>query len=280
VNEDIEVGKINQLKVKRKSENGLYLIAENEQEVLLPNRYVKDNISIEDIINVFIYTDSEDRLVASTIYPDAMVDEFGYFEVVGNKHYGSFVKWGLPKDLFVPLSQQKSHFEIGKKYILRVCLDTKTNRLYGSQRIGKYLSYKPQKLPKNQKLKGLIISKTPMGYKVIVENKYEGMIFNNEIFQNISIGETINLYLKNIRSDGKLDLLLQPMGQKATITLFEKKLLEILKKQNGFIPLNSKSDADKIQNTFGMSKKRFKSALNSLLEQNKIKFYENGIKII
>ena len=280
MNEHIEVGKINQLEVNRESEYGLYLIAKDQKEVLLPNRYVKKSISIGDIIDVFIYTDSEDRLVASTIYPEAMVDEFGYFEVVENKHYGSFVKWGLPKDLFVPLSQQKTHFEIGKKYILRVCLDSKTNRLYGSQRVGKWLSYKPQKMTKNQKLKGLIISKTPMGYKVIVENRYEGMLFDNEIFEKISIGEKRTLYLKKVRTDGKLDLLLQPIGQKSTSTLFEKKVIEKLKEKNGFIPLNSKSDSDKIQDTFGMSKKRFKGAINSLLEQNKIIFYENGIKLI
>jgi len=281
VNQNIEIGKINQLKVNRESEHGLYLIAQSEEkEVLLPNRYVKSDISIDDIIDVFIYTDSEDRLVASTTYPHTLVDEFGYFEVVENKHYGAFVKWGLPKDLFVPLSQQKAYFDIGDKYILRVCLDEKTNRLYGSQRLGKFLSYKPKNLKRNQKVKGLIISKTPMGYKVIVENLYEGMLFNNEIFENLSIGEKRDIYIKNIRSDGKLDLLLQPIGQKSTQSLFEKKILDILKKQKGFIEVNSKSDADKIKNLFGISKKRFKTALNSLIEQNKIKLYNNGIKII
>jgi len=281
VNSTIEIGKINQLRVHRDSEYGLYLIAENFEEVLLPNAYViEDEMPIDSIIEVFVYTDSEDRLVASTRYPYAMLGEFGYFTVVDYKPYGAFVNWGLPKDLFVPLSQQKTYFEIGKKYILRVSQDKETGRLYGTQKIGKWLSYQPKNLNKYQKVDGLVISKTPMGYKIIVNNLYEGMIFDSEIFESISIGDKKTLYIKNIRQDGKLDLSLNPIGKDLTAKKFETKILDILKNHNGFLDINSKSDADKIQDIFGLSKKSFKRSITSLLKQNKIELHNNGIKII
>ncbi len=281
MNKTIEIGKINRLKVERDTDYGLYLVAENFEEVLLPNAYViEEDMPIGSIIEVFVYTDSEDRLVASTRYPYAMLGEFGYFTVVDYKQYGAFVNWGLPKDLFVPLSQQKAYFHIGQKYILRVCLDKETGRLYGTQKIGKWLSYEPKGLKKNQKVKAIVISETPLGYKVIVENLYEGMIFTNEIFEPISIGDKKTLYIKNIRKDGKLDLSLQPIGKKVASDIFELKILEVLQNHNGFIDINTKSDADDIKKIFGLSKKSFKRSINSLLKQNKINFYDNGIKSI
>jgi len=281
VNSTIEIGKINKLKVKRDTEYGLYLVAENFDEVLLPNAYViDDEMPIGSILEVFVYTDSEDRPVATTKYPYAMLGEFGYFTVVDYKQYGAFVNWGLPKDLFVPLSQQKVYFHIGDKYILRVCLDKETGRLYGTQKIGKWLSYEPKDLVKNQKVNVLVLSKTPLGYKVIVENLYEGMLFDNEIFEKLSIGDKKEAYIKNIRHDGKLDLILQPIGKKLTTDIFKSKILDKLKEHNGFIEVNSKSDADKIKNIFGLSKKSFKRSLTSLIENNKIKLHKNGIKII
>jgi len=280
VNSRIEIGKINKLKVERDTEYGLYLVAENFDEVLLPNAYViDDEMPIGSILEVFVYTDSEDRPVATTKYPYAMLGEFGYFTVVDYKQYGAFVNWGLPKDLFVPLSQQKVYFHIGEKYILRVCLDKETGRLYGTQKIGKWLSYEPKDLVKNQKVNVLVISKTPLGYKVIVENLYEGMLFDNEIFEKLSIGDKKEAYIKNIRRDGKLDLILQPIGKKLTTDIFKSKILDKLKEHNGFIEVNSKSDADKIKNIFGLSKKSFKRSLTSLIDNNKIKLHKNGIKI-
>ena len=281
MNSTIEIGKINKLKVERDTEYGLYLRAENFDEILLPNAYViDDEMPLGSILEVFVYTDSEDRLVATTKYPYAMLGEFGYFTVVDYKQYGAFVNWGLPKDLFVPLSQQKVYFHIGEKYILRICLDKETGRLYGTQKIGKWLSYKPKDLKKNQKVNILVLSKTPLGYKVIVENLYEGMLFDNEIFEKLFVGDKKEAYIKNIRSDGKLDLILQPIGKKSTADVFETKILDTLQEHNGFININYKSSADKIKQIFGLSKKSFKRSITSLIEQNKIKIQENGIKII
>ncbi|SFV67034.1 FIG00388826: hypothetical protein [hydrothermal vent metagenome] len=277
----IEIGKVNHLKVERDTEYGLFLRAENFEEVLLPNAYViEDEMPIGSVIEVFIYTDSEDRIVASTKYPYAMLGEFGYFTVVDYKQYGAFVNWGLPKDLFVPLSQQKCYFNIGKKFILRVCLDKETGRLYGTHKIGKWLSYKTDGLEKNQKVAVLVLSKTPLGYKVIVENLYEGMLFDNEIFESLSIGDRKEAYIKNIRKDGKLDLALQPIGKKATSDVYETKVLKLLKDRGGFVALNSKSSTEDIMKVFALSKKSFKRTLTSLISDKKILLEGNGIRVL
>lgn len=276
----IAIGEVNTLRVERDTDYGLYLRAENFEEVLLPNIYVmEDDMPIGAKIDVFIYTDSEDRPVATTKYPYAKLGEFGYFTVVDYQRFGAFVNWGLPKDLFVPLSQQKCHFHIGSKYILRVCLDAETGRLYGTHKIGKWLSKEPKDLEINQKVTILVLSKTPLGYKVIVENLYEGMLFENEIFEKLAVGDRKEAYIKKIRKDGKLDLVLQPIGKKVAADVHETKVLETLKEKNGFIALNSKSDAQEIMKVFGLSKKSFKRTITSLLEKKNIELFEAGIRL-
>ena len=281
MNLTIAIGEVNTLRVERDTDYGLYLRAENFEEVLLPNIYVmEDEMPIGSEIEVFIYTDSEDRPVATTKYPYAKLGEFGYFTVVDYQRFGAFVNWGLPKDLFVPLSQQKCHFHIGSKYILRVCLDAETGRLYGTHKIGKWLSKDTAELKENQKVDVLVLSKTPLGYKVIIENLYEGMLFENEIFEELKVGDRKIAYIKKIRKDGKLDLALQPIGKKATGDVFEQKVLELLKEKNAFIALNSKSDAEEISKVFAMSKKSFKRTLNSLIEQKKVLLEGEGMKLV
>ena len=281
MNLTIAIGELNTLRVERDTDYGLYLRAENFEEVLLPNIYVMEaEMPIGAEIEVFIYTDSEDRPVATTKHPYAKLGEFGYFTVVDYKEYGAFVNWGLPKDLFVPLSQQKCYFHIGSKYILRVCLDAETGRLYGTHKIGKWLSKDTKALSENQKVDVLVLSKTPLGYKVIIENLYEGMLFENEIFETLKVGERKEAYIKKIRKDGKLDLSLQPIGKKASTDVFEQKFLELLTEKSNFIPLNSKSDAEEIMKVFGLSKKSFKRTLTSLIAQKKVELFNEGIKLI
>ncbi len=281
MNLTIAIGELNTLRVERDTDYGLYLRADNFEEVLLPNVYVMENeMPIGAEIEVFVYTDSEDRPVATTKMPYAKLGEFGYFTVVDYKPYGAFVNWGLPKDLFVPLSEQKCHFHIGSKYILRVCLDKQTGRLYGTHKIGKWLSYEPKDLKKNQKVNLLVLSQTPLGFKVIVENRYEGMLFENEIFEPIKVGDRKVAYVKKIRNDGKLDLSLQPIGKKASANVFEEKILTLLKERGGALPFNSKSDAQEIMKNFSMSKKSFKRSLTSLISSKKIASDEQGIKLL
>ena len=280
MNLTINIGEVNTLKVERDTDYGLYLRAENFEEVLLPNIYVMEaDMPIGAEIEVFIYTDSEDRPVATTKYPYAKLGEFAYFTVVDYQRFGAFVNWGLPKDLFVPLSQQKCHFHIGSKYVLRVCLDAETGRLYGTHKIGKWLSKETQDLKPNQQVNVMVLSKTPLGHKVIVENLYEGMLFENEIFEELKVGDRKVAYIKKVRKDGKLDLALQPIGKKATGDVFETTILELLKEKDGFIALNSKSDAESIMKIFGLSKKSFKRSITSLIEQKKILLEGEGIKL-
>ena len=281
MNKTIEIGRVNRLKIERDTDYGYYLIAENFEEVLLPNIYImEDEMPMGSQIDVFVYTDSEDRPVATTKYPYAMLGEFGYFTVVDYQRFGAFVNWGLPKDLFVPLSQQKCHFHIGSKYILRICLDEETGRLYGTHKIGKWLSKDTDKLKEHQKVDILVLSKTPLGYKVIIENLYEGMLFENEIFETLNVGEKKVAYIKKIRKDGKLDLSLQPIGKKNSADIYETKVLEVIAKSKGFVALNSKSGASDIMKAFALSKKSFKRTVTSLLEKKKIVLEGNGIKLL
>jgi len=277
----INMGEINTLEVMRDTDYGLFLESKDENEVLLPNAYVQEeSMPIGALVDVFIYTDSEDRPVASTKLPYALLGEYGYFTVVDYKSYGAFVNWGLPKDLFVPLSQQKEYFSIGKKYILRICLDEKTNRLYATQKIGKYFSQDLSKLEPKQEVNMLVLAKTPLGYKVIVDNLYEGMLFDNEIFENIKKGDYKKGYIKTIRKDGKLDISLQPIGQKANKQSATQSVLLVLKDRGGEIDFTYKSDADAIKEVFSLSKKNYKRALTELIASKKIELLESSIRLI
>ncbi len=277
----IKIGKINTLEVMRDTDYGYFLESKDENEVLLPNVYVmEDEMPMGSLLDVFVYTDSEDRPVATTKMPYAKLGEFGYFTVVDYKPYGAFVNWGLPKDLFVPLSQQKEHFTIGKKYLLRVCLDAQTDRLFATQKIGKYLNRDMKGLHQNKVLDAIVLAKTPLGFKVVADNQYEGMLFSNEIFEDIRIGDSKKVYIKNVRKDFKLDFSLQPIGKKAKIGEAEGTILQVLKEGEGTLPFTYKSDADDIKAKFGMSKKNFKRTLTELIESKQIELCEDSIKLL
>ncbi len=280
-NKQINIGEINTLKIERDTDFGYYLTAEDYNEVLLPNVYImEDEMPMGSLLDVFVYTDSEDRPVATTKMPYAKLGEYGYFTVVDYKAYGAFMNWGLPKDLFVPLSQQKEHFTIGKKYLLRVCLDAQTGRLYGTQKIGKYFNRDMKGLHQNKVLDAIVLAPTPLGYKVIADNQYEGMLFSNEIFENIKVGDRKKVYIKNVRKDFKLDLSLQPIGIKAKIDESEGTVIQLLKEADGVLPFTYKSDADDIKKVFGMSKKNFKRTLTELIAAKKIKLTDSSIIVL
>ena len=277
----IEIGKINTLEVARDTDFGLFLESKDDSEVLLPNVYVmEDEMPIGALIDVFVYTDSEDRPVATTKMPYAKLGEYGYFTVVDYKSYGAFVNWGLPKDLFVPLSQQKEYFNIGKKYLLRVCLDEQTGRLFGTQKIGKYFNRDMKGLHQNKVLDAIVLAKTPLGFKVVADNQYEGMLFSNEIFEELRIGDRKKVYIKNVRKDYKLDLSLQPIGKQAKISEAEGTILQLLKEADGTLPFTYKSDAEDIKKVFGMSKKNFKRTLTELIEAKKIQLLDDSIVLL
>ncbi|MDX1809029.1 MAG: S1-like domain-containing RNA-binding protein [Sulfurospirillaceae bacterium] len=276
MNKKIEIGKINILQVDRIADPGLYLVDEEGESVLLPNAYVSEDMQLDDMLEVFIYTDSEDRLIATTLKPKAMLDEFGYFEVVSVTNFGAFVDWGLPKDLFVPKALQKIPLEEGMKFVFRICLDEDTNRLVGAHKFKKYIRNDIEELEVNQRVEIIIREKTPLGYKVIVDNKYEAMIFQNEIFEDIWIGQKKIAYIKKIRPDKKLDISLQPIG-KENENVAVHRLEKVLRSNGGSMPFTYKSSSEDIKEAFGLSKKNYKRALTKLLEEKIITLDENTI---
>jgi predicted RNA-binding protein (virulence factor B family) len=279
MNEIIKVGITNSLKIDRDTDHGLFLVSGNGDDVLLPNKYVDDKtMKIGSEIKVFIYTDSEDRDIATTLEPFAKLGEFCVLECVDTAGFGAFMDWGLPKDLFVPTSKQKKPFKVGQKYILMIELDEQTNRLIGTQKFQKYLSLDTRHLKEKQKVTVLVMANTPLGFKVIIDDQNEGMLFHSEIFQTIEIGQKVEAYIKNIRKDGKIDLKLQTDGntQKGNDA---NKILTILKANNNNMPYTSKSDALKIKEVFGLSKKVFKATLQLLLKEKLIILTQNGIAL-
>jgi predicted RNA-binding protein (virulence factor B family) len=277
MNKTIQIGKINTLEIDRITDPGLYLVCEDgEEDVLLPNAYVTDEMKPGDEIKVFIYTDSEDRLIATTLKPKAMLDEFAYMEVVDVASFGAFLDWGLPKDLFVPKSFQKIKLEVGMKFVFRVCLDEETGRLVGAHKFKKYIRNDIEELELNQQVHIIIREKTPLGFKVIVNNLYEAMIYHNEIFEDIWVGQKKIAYVKNIRADRKLDISLQPIG-KTNADTASHRVEKILKENGGRLEFNYKSSPKDVKERFGLSKKNYKRALTTLLDEKKITLDEAGI---
>ncbi len=273
INEHIYVGELNTLAVNRVSEPGIYLISDDQTEVLLPNAYVTKSMEIGSFLDVFIYTDSEDRLVATTLKPYVYLYQFAFLEVVDNMKFGSFVDIGLPKHILVPKNKQKGTFEVGKRKVLQLLLDEKTDRLIASE---KYDLLKEVKdLEKNAEVEIILYSKTPLGYKVIVNNSYEGMIYHTEIFENLKIGNTKRAYVKNIRDDNKIDISLQKIGEKAS----GDKVFDVLVKEGGKLDFTYKSEADEIKEKFGISKKAFKASLTKLISEDKIILEETCIRV-
>lgn len=279
MNKQIELGLLNTLKINRETENGFYLMAEDEEEVLLPNLYITDTMNIGDEIEVFIYTDSEDRLVATTETPKAYKDQFAFLEVIDRAPFGAFVDMGLQKDLLVPKNRQKTPFKVGERRIIRIIEDEESGRLLGVEKITSYLTNKTKHLKRNDPVDVLVIATTPLGFKVIVDNQYEGLLYKNEVFETLKVGDTKHAFIKTIRDDGKLDISLQKIGIGNSHEINEK-IIDIIKENNGFIPINSKSDPEDIKNMFKVSKKNFKKALTELQAQNKLVLKENGIALL
>ena len=273
INQSIYVGEINTLAVYRVSEPGLYLISEDKEEVLLPNAYVERSMEIGSFIDVFIYTDSEDRLVATTLEPYLYVNEFAYLEIVDTAMFGAFVDIGLAKDILVPKNKQRSIFHKGHKKVLKMILDEKTDRLIATEKYT--LESNIKDLAEKDEVEILVYSKTPLGYKVIVNDLYDGMIFHTEIFENVYFGDRKRAYIKKIRSDNKIDVSLQEIG----IKIKDDKVLEILKQKGGSMNFTYKSDAEDIKKAFGVSKKAFKATLTKLINEKKITLEDTCIRV-
>ena len=275
----IELGKFNNLTVLRKVDFGIYLDADDLGEILLPGRYVPVDTGIGDVIEVFIYRDSEDRLIATTERPLAQVGEFALLEAVAVNKTGAFLAWGLTKDLLVPFSEQKHRMEKGKSYLVRIFVDKKSDRIVASSKIEKFLHLATDELTEGQKVDLVIANRTNLGYNAVIDNQFLGVLFNEEIFQPIGEGRKITGFIKKIREDKKIDLCLQKPGYKKVPDLADR-ILEEIRNQGGQISISDKSDPEIIYNLFGVSKKTYKKVLGLLYKKRIIEISESGVKLV
>lgn len=274
----IELGKFNTLKVVKEVDFGMYLDGGEEGEILLPSRYVPENCKPGDELAVFIYLDNEERLVATTLTPLVQVGEFACLEVAWINQYGAFLNWGLMKDLFVPFREQKMKMQVGKQYVIHAHLDDESYRIVASAKVDRYLSREKVPYEPGQEVSILIWQKTDLGFKAIIENRYSGLLYESEIFQPLHTGMTLKAYVKQVREDGKIDLILQKPGQ-GKVEDFAATLLDYIREQGGHITLHDKSPAEEIYDTFGVSKKTFKKAVGDLYKKHLVLLQENGIEL-
>jgi Uncharacterized protein conserved in bacteria len=258
---------------------GVYLDGGSDGEILLPTRYVPENCEIGDTLSVFIYTDSEDRLIATTVKPYAMVGEFACLEVEAVNEVGAFLDWGLMKQLLVPFREQHAKMREGGRYPVFVYVDFESKRITASAKLEKFIDESRAELEAGQEVELMIYKKTDLGWKAIVNQQYGGMLYQNEVFQPIEIGQKLTGFVKQVREDDKIDLMLQKPGFEK-IDDFSVKLHELLKEAEGFLPFTDKSPADDIYNQFGISKKTFKKAVGDLYKKRLILLEEKGIRLV
>jgi hypothetical protein len=273
------IGKFNELKIVAIADNGAYLDGGDLGEILLPKRYLTGSNQIDQYINVFLYLDSADRLVATTQTPLGQVGEFVSLKVIQVNKMGAFLDWGLPKDLLVPYNQQHTTMEVGKYYLVRVFLDQRTERIAASSKLDKFIDIWPAEYQQGDKVNLIIGGKTDLGFKAIINDLHWGLLYDNEIFQPLRIGKKVTGYIKQVRSDGRLDLILT-RGSKNKVNDFSDKLLAHIADNGGISPLHDKSSPELIQKTLGVSKKTFKATVGNLLKKGKIAIVKNGIKLL
>ncbi len=274
-----EIGKYNNLKIVKLLDFGAYLDGGDKGEILLPIRQVPPNINVDDFIEVFIYNDSDDRIIATSREPYAIVGEFVMLKVKSVNKFGAFLDWGLEKDLLVPFREQRENMTEGRWYIVYIYLDEQTQRLAASAKIDKFLNKTEPKYEENQEVDLIISRKTDLGYSVIINNAHSGLLYDNEIFQEIRIGKKLKGFVKYIREDSKIDLTLNKTGYE-NIDEFSNIILQKLQNQNNFLSFTDKSSPTDIYNFFSMSKKNFKKAIGNLYKKRLISIEDNGIRLI
>lgn len=264
----IELGKINTLTIKRAVDFGLYIGPEDsDEEILMPRRYTSREMRIGDLVDVFVYNDSEDRLVATTEKPKAMVGEFALLRVKNISNVGAFLDWGLMKDILVPFREQKVRMIEGRWYIVYIYVDDNSNRIVGSAKLDKFLDNKQADFKPHDEVDILIAQRTELGFKVIINNLFWGMIYHNQIFCDINIGEKHKAYIKAVRPDGKIDVTLHS-GEKDRVQEVADSILSFLSNNRGVMTVTDSSSPEEIRVKFMCSKKDFKKALGLLFKQH------------
>lgn len=286
----LQLGKKNVLKAAWRVDFGMYLEGGGyEGKILLPERYVPEDLKVGDEIEVFLYLDNEERLIATTLEPKAMVGDFAYLEVAWVNEYGAFLDWGLMKDLFCPFREQKKRMEKGRSYIVHVHIDEDSYRIVASAKVEKYLVRtwtdnkgnhgEPVPYKVDDEVDLLVWQKTDLGFKVIIDNAYAGLLYDTQIFRNLHTGDRVKGYVSNVRPDGKIDVKLQKGGHEHAVD-FSQKLLRYLQTQGGRCRLGDKSDAAEIRDQFGVSKRTYKQAVGELYRQRLIIITEKGIELV
>ena len=276
----IKLGNYNKLRITRFTDHGAYLDGGDVGEILMPKAYVESSMHPGDEVEVFVYLDQSERLVGTFETPLARVGDFAFLEVAWVNEFGAFLNWGLMKDLFVPFREQKMQMEQGRSYLVHVHIDNETQRIVASAKVERYMKQAtPELYHRGQEVEAIVQQKTPLGFKVIVDNRYPGLIYDNQIFEaEPHAGDVLNATVVTVRPDGKLDLSLQPIG-KARFRDFADQLYEELKNEGGSLNFSDKSTPEEIKERFGVSKKTFKRAIGTLYKGHWINICEDKITL-
>lgn len=275
----VELGRMNRLEVVREVDFGMYLDGGDTDDILLPARYVPSGCRPGDVLDVFLYLDSEERIVATTQTPLAMVGDFAYLQVAWVNNFGAFLDWGLMKDLFVPFREQKTKMQKGQSYIVHLHVDEESYRIMASAKVEHYLDKDMPPYRSGEEVDILVWTKTDLGYKVIVDNRYAGLVYDSELFRSLYVGNRMKGYIKQVRPDGKIDVSLQKPGQEA-VADFSDVLLEHLRMNGGRTSFCDKSPAEEIYAVFGVSKKVFKKAVGDLYKRRLIAIGDDGLRML
>ncbi len=275
----VNVGRYNTLRVVKKVDFGFYLDGGEDGEILLPKRFVPDGLKEGDDLEVFIYHDSDNRLIATTQKPYGIVGDIVLLRVVAVNKQGAFLDWGLMKDLFLPLSQQESRIFVDGDYFVLIYIDEMTGRVTATEKIRKHLQNEDLTVKEMDAVDLLIYRKTEIGYEVIINNKHIGLVHYNEVFTDLGIGDKVKGFIKKIRDDKKIDVVLGERGYQR-VEQETDKIIRLLQENDGYLPYHDKSDPEDIYEFFGMSKKIFKMATGALYKQRKIEFTQSGIKLL
>lgn len=275
----INIGKINKLKVLRETQAGFHLVDEEKNEVLLPASVVQAKLKKGDQVDVFVYTDSEARPIATLKKPAVQLHQFALLRVASATEHGAFMQWGPEKDLFVPFAEQKYEMERDKFYVVYVYIDDLSNRIVGTSKIDRFLSNEGHTLEGGQEVEVMLYEESPLGYSCIINGKHKGLVYHSEIFQDVFIGDEIIAYIKQIREDQLIDISLQKSGFKNVLSATDI-VLEYLEKNNGFVNLHDKSSPEEISEKFGMSKATYKKAIGILYRHRKVVIKPDGVYLV
>ncbi len=276
----IEIGKFNLLKVNRRTLQGFYLVCPDNKEVLLPNKYIPSNLQEGELFDVFVYTDSEDRIVATNLEPYVIVGEFAYMDVMDVNEHGAFLDWGLEKDLFVPMREQRSKMLKGKSYIIYAYLDEMSGRVVATTKFNRYLKTSDFSFKEGDEVELLITDTTELGFNAIINDEAIGLLYKNEVHKPLKIGNRIKGFVKSTRPDGKIDLSLQTKFGVELLDEGCEKVMEVLAREGGSLNVGDFSSPDEINEIFGLSKKVFKKSIGILFKNKKIEILDNGIKSV